>query len=369
MGLFKAVFGEGLTSKAQNELENELADEMLHAAFEALKRMDFKAAGNLLKSASGASDTGLYHITSAVIELRRESYEAALNHFQSVVPASLGPNVPDYCVTMSVSSIKKIMAARKSQDNKAFIAGWNELANNKNNPFYVLYAAIFKELQDEGAFFGYDETSPSTIERYLEQANKYLALKKNREARDLLLEASEKFGQDARILDLLGVCYYNMSKYDDAIECCRQAAKLNRKMVRAFATMALCFNAKGDLREALEAIDEAIYLDSSCISYHELRGDLLYRTTANVQEALDEYQKVLAEEPYNIGVLEKMAKIGHIKNDKWLYKNSLERLRNIDNIDAQVAADMIEKEVNDEALAKGLDTLATGLFGHFLLKQ
>src|SRR5262249_4983982 len=59
----------------------------------------------------------------------------------------------------------------------------------------------------------------------------------------------------------LGVCYLNLKKYTEAIECARTAIKLDPKFALAHACLGLALLKTGDISGARAALREAVRLD------------------------------------------------------------------------------------------------------------
>lgn len=353
------------------EVYDPRVDEMLMVASDALfDRLDFVTAENILRQIPDSSSDTLYHIISAMGGLHQEAYFLALKHFEKLLLAYDNEDMDKKRMwELSISATKKIMAACAAKDDRAIIDGWNDLIYYSGEVPDFMYLAIFNDLQLQGRmpfskYCGALDTLRSSIDR----AQMYGRHNRFFEARDLLLGAIQKFGQEPKLFEELGACYMKMDRNDDAIACCRQAVAIDGTLDRAYSIMALCYKKKGDMYDALGMINEAIHIAPNDALRHFIRGDILssMRDSSgrlDLNGALAAYQTGLAIEPNDPEGLRGVVAIAHMIGNKMLYKNTLERLRAVDPDSAKE----IEGLVFDEKLHKGLDVASDVAVGGLVL--
>ena len=83
-------------------------------------------------------------------------------------------------------------------------------------------------------------------------------------------------------------------------------SELDRREAEVFREMALCHSSLGELKNALELIDNAIRFDPSAYVYVWVKGDLLYQNGSFTQ-ALKAYEEVKEQIPDNANIWTDMA--------------------------------------------------------------
>ncbi len=98
-----------------------------------------------------------------------------------------------------------------------------------------------------------------------------------------------------------GDAFYNLQRYEDALEAYEKVIKLDPTCVYAYNGKGLALEALGDYAGALEAYEEAIQLDPGYASAYRNKGDTL-RGLNRYEEALEAYEEAIKLDPKNENV-------------------------------------------------------------------
>jgi len=120
-----------------------------------------------------------------------------------------------------------------------------------------------------------------------------------------------------------GIAYLNKSaalielrEYDKAIEACREATRLNPKLVEAWINCGIAQDQKAEHARALESFDQALQIDADNPEILTYRGNA-FRRVGRLQKALEDYDQAIASNPkymlawYNKGVA--LSKLGRVE--------------------------------------------------------
>lgn len=98
------------------------------------------------------------------------------------------------------------------------------------------------------------------------------------------------------VLLLKSKFFYSARRYEESIEPCKEAVKIDPKCAQAYAFMGNAFEKLGKLDEAMKSFVKAIELEPSMtIAHFNLGG--LYLRNGKEQEAVDEYLKIIQIDP------------------------------------------------------------------------
>ncbi len=109
--------------------------------------------------------------------------------------------------------------------------------------------------------------------------------------------------------------FIESERYEEAIEACDEAIRLNQERVEAWINRGLAFDRLGQFDKAIKSFDEALLNDEQNVEAWTNRGNA-FRRLARYEEALESYDKALANQDeflpawYNKGIaLSKMGRI------------------------------------------------------------
>ena len=170
----------------------------------------------------------------------------------------------------------------------------------------------------------------------------------------VLRGARKIFGDDIRILTLLGRLYYLEHQIDEAIAVFEKIIKIDSDDINANTNLGLCYGDKGDDVKAREYFEKAALLNKSSLTAHLSLADL-YRQKGKLQEAINEYktvslidasilrvQKALGELFYGVGSFQESlkiySKIQLIEPDNTMVKQRIAEINN------KLGKEYLEKE-------------------------
>lgn len=113
---------------------------------------------------------------------------------------------------------------------------------------------------------------------------------------DLNIPMGEKETQVSLAYELLGQCYTNLDKADDAIKCYLKVVERNPKKHDAFLCLTQLYLDKGNLPEALAMIDKAILLSRRNTTYLSLKVSIL-ASMHRFDEAIEVLDKLIILKP------------------------------------------------------------------------
>jgi tetratricopeptide (TPR) repeat protein len=123
----------------------------------------------------------------------------------------------------------------------------------------------------------------------------------------------------ARALDNLGVEYYSLKRYREAIPYHEQAVRLKPNYAIAYYNLGNAYNNSGYCDKAIAAYQESIRLKPDNIKAYNNLG-VAYKNCKQYEEAFDMYKKVLEKEPDNLSAT---TNLGALLNGLNLYKMAL----------------------------------------------
>lgn len=133
-------------------------------------------------------------------------------------------------------------------------------------------------------------------------------------------------------LMLLGAVYQKLRRWDEAIECYRQAAEIDEDYPRAYLGMAQCYLRTKRHTEAVDAALRAVELEHFMIPGHYVLGLALIK--ANMMErAIDAFLTTLGYYPQHIAAHKRLAviyaRLGHdeLSQQHWLHAQQLQHQR------------------------------------------
>jgi chemotaxis protein methyltransferase CheR len=118
-----------------------------------------------------------------------------------------------------------------------------------------------------------------------ERAKELLSYGHSEEARDLLLDLVKAGTPHASMCALLGQVYANLGHWEKAEHWCRQAVRLDVLALDAYYILALVFQHRGRLDEAIGAMKKVVYIDRHYVLGHFGLADL-YRDNGQLPQAL-----------------------------------------------------------------------------------
>lgn len=182
-------------------------------------------------------------------------------------------------------------------------------------------------------------------------------------ARDVLRKADKLFPENFDIMLLLGTCYQNLGRNQEAIKALSSAIEIDETNPLSYVQRALVYASQENLSEALVDLNEAIYQDPNCEDAYFLHGVVLFETE-DYPKAFTSFQKVLELLPGNIDALRYSALIAHMAGEKKVAMNFINEMRKVDKEKAEVFA----REISDDP-SKEWKRLALGAAGLALLQN
>ncbi|MEK9180812.1 MAG: tetratricopeptide repeat protein [Patescibacteria group bacterium] len=153
------------------------------------------------------------------------------------------------------------------------------------------------------------EKNPGSQEAYEGLGKFYLEQKKFREAKEVYEYLVNVHSPKDGYFSALGLIYFNLGNYDDAIVAYSKAIQLRPELPTRLVNLSLCYEAKGRIREAIDSVEKALEINPDSAQYMLLLADFLIKDKkpVDVREVL---LKVLELEPSNQEAAQKLLEIG-----------------------------------------------------------
>jgi chemotaxis protein methyltransferase CheR len=119
----------------------------------------------------------------------------------------------------------------------------------------------------------------------VEIARELLEYGHSERARNLLLESIQQTENRDSVYALLGQACANLGHWEEAEQWCQRAISANRLALKAYYTLALVFQHRGYLDEAIDAMKKVVYIDRTNVLGHFGLADL-YRSNERFPQAL-----------------------------------------------------------------------------------
>ena len=147
-----------------------------------------------------------------------------------------------------------------------------------------------------------------------EKVELYLNIKRFDAAEKLLKTSLHDYGELANLYNLLGTTYQRQSKFEDAISCFKQAAKLNPRFIEATLNLALSYCDLGMYPEANRAyqsakkeVDDSDKPQLSSLLAGRIAN--LHNQTAKAYEDADLYEQAASEYKKALSIFPSMPEI------------------------------------------------------------
>ena len=143
-------------------------------------------------------------------------------------------------------------------------------------------------------------------------------------------------GNFADVLNLLGVAYYIVGRYDDAVSALKKALEINPRYTEAALNLSVVYNEKGDFEESQKVYALAKYAvkdEKTPYMDHHVKGKLanmyarigdIYRDFGLYAEAVEEYKKALGLRPEFVDI---KTSLGAVYRDMGNFSSSVKELK------------------------------------------
>ncbi len=150
---------------------------------------------------------------------------------------------------------------------------------------------------------------------------------------ELALRGNRNF---ADVLNLLGVSYYIVGRYDDAVKALKKALEINPRYTEAALNLAVVYNEKGDFDESQKVYALAKYAvkdEETPYMDHHVKGKLanmyaeigdIYKDFGLYDKAAEEYKKALTLRPEFVDI---KTSLGAVYRDMGDFSRSLKELK------------------------------------------
>ena len=115
--------------------------------------------------------------------------------------------------------------------------------------------------------------NPKDINAYLRLSVFYLQRQKWVDAKEVLLEALKVEPENDKVCNNLGIVWYRLKRYNNAVTAFEKALKQNDKVAHRFMNMGLVLSALGENGRASECFSKAVELDPEQKIYQELLSE------------------------------------------------------------------------------------------------
>lgn len=141
-----------------------------------------------------------------------------------------------------------------------------------------------------------------TVKQHVDRGRRHFESKNYGRAEQSFLKALRGGVRYADVLNMLGVIYHSQGKFNNAIECFREALTINPNYLEAALHLAILHNDLGEYREAKslyqkvrkgKASEINPILKGKIANQHAALADT-YAGIGRLQEAIEEYKKALA---------------------------------------------------------------------------
>lgn len=167
-----------------------------------------------------------------------------------------------------------------------------------------LGALYFKVNQFEKAIDAHDfalAIDDKMLNAILGRAFSNVALERYEDAISDFEKASELKLPDDFTLLCMGECYEQMDDYDSAEKCYKSALEENSSLVDAYSGLAMVHHYKGNTKEAISLIKQAINLEPGEGTFWFLLGDF-YLKSGMLEKGEEAYLKVIELDPHNADI-------------------------------------------------------------------
>lgn len=142
------------------------------------------------------------------------------------------------------------------------------------------------------------QLSPDSAEYSMRLAEALLLWQHDRVALEFLTAVKDKFGSLPEYQYKVGLAYYGLHQYPQAIEQLEAIARRQPSLDRVHFFLGNSYQATGDLERAEAAYRRAIALNAKDASYYSALGQLLLkRSDSGTEEAIEDLRRALALNP------------------------------------------------------------------------
>lgn len=290
----KRLINEGLTDKAievelkQRNIRDELANTLYMLALTNNKKNDPKAALTTIeKSLEIKPDFWQGRYTKAVLLASNNRFDEALDEMREVLKESK-PNSNE--AKKAVSMITTLMDKIARRDNPVEVKV-EEIAQNN-----VVY--VEKNVKDMPGIGGKDlEVTLEDVFPKLREISELVKAKNYAEASRRLIYLRGKHPEIADIHAVLGSCYNEMGRLNEAESCYKKTIEIQPNHAEALNGLANIWAGKGaNLDKALEYAEKAIKEDSMRPEYFHTHGLVLFKK-GELRKSIESYKKALGIRP------------------------------------------------------------------------
>jgi len=238
------------------------------------------------------TDNWLSYYYKGRILFHMEEYEDALPHF---VEAIQKYNQEDFRVVDVYNYLgETLLELKRYNEAKEVFDEIIEIFPKRAEGYYYLgdfYFTIGKEREALRLINQAIRLAPPRSDYLYRKATYLLYMQFSEEALACLQDALELSPDDVHILDLMGDIYYNMGRYEDAIDVFEKRNEVQVLEI-TYYHLAMCYFKMDEFTTALEWINKYISMDDSYYPAYILRGKLNAHTNY-IRLALNDLEKVL----------------------------------------------------------------------------
>lgn len=114
---------------------------------------------------------------------------------------------------------------------------------------------------------------PKDINAYIKLSVFYIQRQKWNDAKEVLLEALKMDPENDKVLNNIGVVWYKLKRYNNAITAFEKSMQKNSNVAHRFVNLGLSMAAIGENGKAAEYLSKAISLDPEQKNYQELLSE------------------------------------------------------------------------------------------------